>query len=86
MLLAQLTEMYTKLHTKYQGFRPCGFRQEDFSCVYYIKLLSKIFIDSDFVIIIYIPYTRLSVCNEPVLCSRYDLCLLHMHDISSYCE
>ena len=26
------------LHAKYQGSRPCGFRQEDFSCVPYISL------------------------------------------------
>ena len=32
-----------------------------------IQLLSKIFIDSDFVIIIYIPYTCLRVCNKLVL-------------------
>ena len=41
-----------------------------------IQLLSKFFIDSDFVIIIYIPYTCLSVCNKLVLCLRYDLFLL----------
>ena len=26
------------LHTKYQGCRPCGFGQEDFSCFHYISL------------------------------------------------
>ena len=26
------------LHTKYQGSRPCGFRQEDFSMFPYISL------------------------------------------------
>ena len=36
----------------------------------------QIFIDSDFVIIIYIPYTCLSVCNKPMLSLRYDLFLL----------
>ena len=34
-----LVEVYlVMLHAKYQGSWPCGFRQEDFSCVPYISL------------------------------------------------
>ena len=29
------------LHTKYQGFRPCGFRQEDFFILLPIKAYVK---------------------------------------------
>ena len=28
---------HTLLHTKYTGFRPCGFREEDFLCFSYYK-------------------------------------------------
>ena len=41
----------------------------------YIQLLS-FFIDSNFVIIIYIPYTCMCVCYKHMLCLIYDLCLL----------
>ena len=43
--------------------------------VIHVQLLSKIFIDSDFVIIIYIPYTCLRVCCKHMLCLMYDIFL-----------
>ena len=33
---------YAMLHTKYQGSRPCGFRQEDFSCFSSISLCKHV--------------------------------------------
>ena len=44
-----------------------------------IQLLSKFFIDSDFVIIIYIPYTCLRVCYKHMLCLMYDF-FLTLHE------
>ena len=45
-------------------------------CIHIVQLLSKIFIDSDDVIINYLPFTFLSVCNKLVFCLRYELFLL----------
>ena len=47
-----------------------------------VQLLSKIFIDSDFVIIIYIPYTCLRVCYKHMPCLMYNFFLsLHEQNI-----
>ena len=45
---------------------------------YNIQLLSKFFIDSDFAIIVYMPYTCLCVCNNHnvMLCLIYVFSLL----------
>ena len=43
-----------------------------YSIVLHVQLLSIFFIDSDFVIIIYIPYTCLRVCYKHMLSLMYD--------------